>query len=341
MSEKNRQKKLLVGAAIVIALLLGVVVTLLVNKASNEKKIAQQRIEINEVETLKSELQEEYDNAIAELDEALNENEKLRDDIEARKAELGRQRDKIAKILKAGKRSKSALADARSELNTLRLQQQKFLAKIDELEKTNSLLSSEIVHVKEEKKLVEEEVVKVRKQKEDVTTQKNAEIATAIQEKEKVAAEKAKLEREKNALKEKVNIASVIKVENVSVQGFKVRSNGKLRKKRYAKNIHLLKVCYKTTENLVAEKGREEFVVRIITPLGETMYIEDLGSGNFINKTTQEDARYTKTQDIAYEQSAANQCLNWKPDTPFARGNYQVEIYNKGYLAGTGTFRLR
>lgn len=330
----DNQRKLLIAAGIAIAILMVIIAMLLVNKFDNKKEISTQKKELNEASRLQKELQEEYDNAIAELDEALSENENLREEIEAQKADLAKRKSSIAQMIKSGDTSKRALDDARREIGQLKSQQQAFLTKIDELEKTNSLLSGEIIQVKEEKKLVEEEVVKAKEEKERVVAEKNAEI-------DNVTSEKEKLEEEKTFLESKVDIASVIKTSNLDVVGYKLKSGGKMVKKRYAKNIDVLKICYTATENKVTDPGTEQFLIRVITPLGSTMYVETLGSGEFINKDTQEEMRYTKAQDVPYDNTTSDQCLNWKPDTPFAKGIYTIEVFNKGYLAGTGQMKLK
>ena len=60
-------------------------------------------------------------------------------------------------------------------------------------------------------------------------------------------------------LSKKVNIASVVKVKDISVAGEKVNSKGKAKKKKRSKAVDRLKVCFTTTANEVADAGVEEF----------------------------------------------------------------------------------
>ncbi len=329
-SKVESQRKLLVAAGIAIGILMIIIAMLLYNKFGQNKVIEQQKVEIDEANQLNKELQQEYDNAIAELDEALAENEDLREMIEEQKAELTRQKSKISKMIKSGEGNKSALNAARAELEELRNQQLGFIAKIDELEEQNQLLTNEIVQVKEEKKIVEEEVVKERTEKETVISQKDS-----------LEGVKKELEKENEYLGNKVDIGSVIKIKDVLVEGYKLKSGGKMVKKRYAKNIDVLKICYNAMENKVTENQTESFQIRIMTPLGTTMFVENLGSGQFTNKETGETVRYTKSHDTPYSNKAIDLCVNWKPDTPFQKGIYKLEVYNKGYLSGTSEFTLK
>ena len=125
------------------------------------------------------------------------------------------------------------------------------------------------------------------------------------------------------------------------VTGLKMRSSGKAVKRRNASNIDQLQICFNTTENQVTEPKLEEFVVRIINPLGETLAVDELGSGIFTSNATGEQIRYTKIKEYDYNRDANTLCLTWQPNIEFLEGNYDVEIYNKGYLAGTGSFTLK
>ena len=44
---------------------------------------------------------------------------------------------------------------------------------------------------------------------------------------------------------------------------------------------------------------------------------------------------------IKLDNGETNVCGAWQPGQNFAKGKYTVEIYNKGYLVGTGAFNLK
>jgi len=153
--------------------------------------------------------------------------------------------------------------------------------------------------------------------------------------------EKQELEARASDLSYKVNMASVIKVDGFDVNGLKIRNNGKRAKKRYAKNIDELEVCFNVTANQVAEPGVEEFFVRIVNPLGETLAIENMGSGTLTNQASGEQVRYTQVKEVDYNREANTLCLVWAPNQPFQEGEYVIEVYNKGHLAGSTAFDLK
>ena len=123
----------------------------------------------------------------------------------------------------------------------------------------------------------------------------NNELSTA---KAALVSEKESLENEKSALSKKVNYASVIKVADVSATGWKNKQSGKPKKKSYAKNVEYLKICFDATANEITDAGMEQFYVRIINPIGETLAVEDLGSGITTNTKTGEEIRFTKVKEF-------------------------------------------
>ena len=179
----------------------------------------------------------------------------------------------------------------------------------------------------------------------NVLTQK---VARTSEENEELIAKKVELEnysqelaKERDFLSEKVDIASVVKVSDVIATGYKVSENGKLDKRKYAKYVDRVSVCFTAEENLVTDNEEEEFYVKIIDPLGEPMVIEDLGSGVLVDAANGNSVRYTTSGTIDYNNNSKQVCLDWQPNMRWAKGIYEVEIYNKGFKAGSGSFRLK
>lgn len=326
MGRTDSKQRLIAIAAIVVVALLAVNAFLLYNKYMQDKVIAQQQTEIDDAQKLEEELTAQLDKAFNEIETYRGENDELDAMLQQRQEELEDAKARIAGLIKEGKNLKRA----RAELNSLRSQNEAFTAEISQLTQQVEYLRGENSQLSNKAQNLEQ----------DLGAQRQA-TASLEEEKAQITAEKQSISSERDNLAKTVNFASVVKIQNVSVTGMKNKSNGKAVKKKYAKNIDMLKVCFKTTVNEVAKAGTEEFYVRIINPIGETMAIEELGSGKIVNKKTGEEIRYTQVKEYDYVNDETDLCFNWEPNAPFQKGNYDVEIYNKGHLAGKGSFNLK
>ncbi len=322
----NSQRKLLPIAVAIIAVLLIVNVILLVgrNRAANTNK--ELTSQLDESEQLKAELEKEYYEALSELEEMRGSNEELNALIEKQKEELKESKTQIEGLL----RNKSQLAQARREIQNMNTQVQEYIAEINKLKQENQELMATTDSLSTENRTLAT----------NLSSQQDS-TRRLVSAREALLTEKEELMQTKEELSKKVNIASVVKVKNIEVEGQKVRNNGKTASRGSAKNVEQIQVCFETTANDVTENPTELFLVRIINPNGETLAIESLGSGTFQDNSNMETVRFTKMTEMPYDNDVAKQCTVWSPGQPFSEGQYTVEIYNKGYLAGTSTFEFR
>lgn len=285
-----------------------------------------QRAEILEVEKIQAELEIQYEEAMTSLDEMKTDNIQLNSLIDEQKAELAEQKKKINNLLWTQKK----LNEAKTEIENLKVQTNQYIAEITSLKEENEVLNAKNVKLEQDKTMLMEDLTKEK----EVTTQ----LQTA---QAKLMSEKSDLEEVNTELSKKVDIASVVHVENVVAEGIKERDNGKEVSKKFARAVEKVRVCFDTEANLVAEKGQEVFYVRIINPQGETLAIEAAGSGVLENNLDGESVRYSKKGVLNYENKEVTACVDWAPGTSFEKGNYEIEVYNKGYLAGKGSFQLK
>ena len=313
-------------AAVIIVVLLALCTFLIVrnyNLSSSKEEIA---AKYDESEQLKADLDTQYYEALSELEGMRGSNEELNALIEQQKNDLAEQKEKIDKLIG----NKRNLGKARKELKNLKGKVDQYIAEINQLRAENDLLTDENSSLSEQNTNLNSDLQSERMTSADLSSQR------AI-----LVSEKDELSNEKDRLSRKVNLASVIKTENIEVDGLKVRSSGKAVTKNYAKNIEQLRVCFNTTNNEVAEKGSETYHIRIINPAGETIAVDALGSGAFSNSATGSQLRFTMAKEFNYNQKEEQLCAVWVPQNGFSKGNYEVEIYNKGYLAGNKSFRLK
>jgi regulator of replication initiation timing len=307
-------------AAVIGVLLLGIIGYLAYQNMQKSRQLETTMTDLDETQKLKAELETQYNQALTDLESQKTTNQELNAVIDQQKAELEQQKNKIAGLLQ----SKGSLDKARVEINNLKSQASQYLAQIEKLKSENEALAGENANLSTEKERLAADLQSKAAENEELSTTK----ATLVSEKEKLSA--------------KVNIASVIKMKSVSAVGQKVKGSGKVKDENSAKSVDQIKVCFTTVENEVAKAGAEKFFVRIINPLGETLAIEDMGSGMLTNKKTGEEVRFTKMEEIDYANNEAQSCVVWAPNNAsFVKGDYTIEVYNKGFLAGTTKLKLK
>ncbi|MCB9338853.1 MAG: hypothetical protein H6577_12060 [Lewinellaceae bacterium] len=323
----SSKQRLLAIAAVVVVALLAINAFLLYNKYTQDRVIDEQKTDLAEADKLKIELEKQYHEALSELEEMRTSNEELNAIIDQQKAELKLQKDKIDQMLRGG----TDLGRARAEIGNMKSQVEQYLARIDQLKQENAALAAERDKLSERTQALSTNLDSAHVRNQQLASEKNL-----------LASEKEQLASEKTKLVEKVNLASVVKVDKINVTGLKERNSGKTVKKKYAKNVDQLKVCFSTTENQIAKPGVEQFFVRILTPVGETMSVDELGSGKMVDKATGDEIPYTFMKEYDYVNDATELCFNWDPNLgAFSKGIYKVEVYNKGHLSGNGEFQLK
>lgn len=320
------QQKLKIAAIATIAILSIVCIVLVINLVNKNKTNDSLTYQLDESEQLKAEVEKQYYEALSELEELRGSNEELNALIDAQKNELKESKDRIDVLL----RDSRNLGKARKEIKGLTAQVEQYLAEINQLRQENEELTVRTTQLSEENNQLYNNLDSARSRNMELSSAR----ATLVSEKEALEADRARLAR-------KVNIASVVKVANVEAEGLKIRNNGKTTSRKSAKSVDQLQVCFTTTANQVAEPGTEEFLIRILNPLGETLAVESMGSGVFVNNASGDQIRFTMAKDVDYDQDEQRICMVWAPSQAFQEGNYEIEVYNKGHLAGATSIQLK
>lgn len=319
---QSSQQKLLALATVAIIALLGLSAFLIYTKVNQDKLIKKQNAELIEETRLKADLEKEYYQALSDLEEMRGTNSELNAMIETQKTELKKQKDRIDSLIKSAKE----LDRAKEEIAKLRT----YVTEVEKLRRENVNLQESNTALSGER---DELVLMVQQQQ--MTNEELQEQTSSL------STEKERLQAEKDMLAGKVNVASSIKVNEISAVGYKVKSSGKETDSKKAKGIDGIKVCFKATTNEIASAGMEKFHLRVINPLGEVMAIQDLGSGSMKLGNSTETIQFTQAVEVDYKNEVVPGCINWQPGITFETGTYQVEIYNKGFMSGKASFELK
>lgn len=319
----NSPKRLTTIMGVAIAALLGLCVYLLVSKYNTSSRLDATSTELNTQKEAFTELDSKYNEAVTQLEQQKGINAELDAKINQQLADLETQKNSIAGLIRDKKDYKSAIAN-------LERQKNEYLAQIDQLKKDNGILTESNAQLTNQNQTLNTSLTETQTKLQEESTAKAA-----------LVSEKTTLETERNQLSKKVDIASAIRVKNITIKGVDVKSNGKERSKSKAKKVDKLNICFMTEANEVVPAGEETFYLRIVDPTGSPLAIESLGSGVSQNKKAEEEFRYTTTATANYSNGETNVCGAWQPGQNFVKGKYAVEIYNKGYLVGTSSFNLK
>lgn len=319
-------KRFQITAGIILAILLIIIGILVVNTLNKDNENERLSNELEESLQISQELRVEYDSALVKLDAIELENEDLKLIISENKAMLGAQKARIESLIQNSR----DLTEARIQLKALIAQKEKFLNELKKLQEENEELTTANENLNEEKKKLSSNLEESRTKNKELTSEKN-----------KLADDKEKLTAEKDKLSEKVNRASVIQTTAIRTNGQIDKGEGKWKDNDKAKKIARLLICFDIEANPIAENSSETFYLRIINPQGETLAIENMGSGVLTRKEDNQKVRYTAVETVDYNQQESEVCMAWAPGISFQEGLYQIEVYNKGFLAGKTSYQLK
>ena len=326
-STDNRAKKLLPWAIAAVVALVGTNIATFVGLNGKKTELTTTQVELKKEEDLNGQLDQQYKDAVAQLEEMKGKNTELNSLIDQQKAELTTQKDKIVGLINV----KKDLTGARNEMSRMKATVQGYVDQIALLEQDKKNLTENVATLTTEKSKLQEDFTKERADKEMVMTAKTA-----------VEQEKAKIEEEKAVLAKKTEIGSVVRITNIATIGYAVSEKGKEKEKTHAKNIDRLKWCFDALENRVIEGGDETFYVRVIDPTGVAIATTS-GGGGVLKLNDGREVQYTTTTKANFKNDMQNICMTWdsKGNATLAKGKYLIEVYNKGYLAGKSSFDLK
>ncbi|TVR81548.1 MAG: hypothetical protein EA412_02655 [Chitinophagaceae bacterium] len=305
--EKNNSKRpLYIGLIVLLLLINGF---LAYNTLSTKKKADQLEIERTELQTMYDSVLVEYNLTKADIEELMGINDELDRELEMRLAELESARTEIEDLLQKNQVTSRQLADAQRLIRSLRAENERFASQIDSLTTVTADLMLE------------------------------RESLTADLEQERNI--RQELQDERVGLSRKVELGSLFDLEGLEAEGVRYRNNGREVSTRNSRRVEKLKVCFTALENRVADEGQKSLHIRIISPEGSTIAVQNLGSGTFVNAETGEQMQFTTKADFDYQGDSRNLCVYWSQTAAFSGGNYNVEIYQSGYLIDKTEFSLR
>ncbi len=306
--EENKEsgnKKIYVAIIALLLLINGVALYLLYSENKAKKDLGDQKIALeNDFKNLTDTL----DSKKLELEQYRGKNAELDSLITAKQEEIDQQKKTISGLFAKGKMTTTELAKAKemiaqyeTSIGDLKKRIEELTAQNQELTAQNQQLSTDLSG---------------EKQNNNTLTEQN------------------------KGLSKKVELGSLLQLRNITVAGVRKKGNGKEVDVTKVKQIESLRISFETGDNKVLEAGPISLFVRILNPKGETISVADQGSGDLKLAETGETVQFTKKADFDWSQSNKKIVVYWASNVKDA-GNYKVEVYQSGYLVGTGQVALK
>lgn len=312
----NSNKKLHAMYIVLIALLIGGLVYTNVKLKKSKETIVVTEKQRDDVSVLKAELDKKYTESLQEIESYRAENAGLDSLLKVKEQELSAKKAKIDALLgqisslKSGDASKSKLlADAQALIAQMESDKMRLQTSIDSLVTENKALYM---------------------QRDSIT----GELTNTLQRKQQ-------LDDENQKMKDRIDKASILSTANIQSTPIRMTKKGKEDEVSKAKDAEKLRVCFDLIQNKIAPSGQTQIEVRIISPDGTTIQMQNLGSGTLQDATTGNEIPFTYSISPDYQNETKTVCSYWAQTFKFAPGKYSVEVYEKGFLIGQSSFMMK
>lgn len=256
-----------------------------------------QKTKMIEMETA---LTQEKDSLANELKLMIVGFDSLKTDNDTLNANLEKEKQRIIKLLSVNASNIQLIRKYKGEISTMRDIMKSYIVQIDSLNTRNKILVAENTQIKQE-----------------IT---------------KVQSTNVELEKDKEVLNAKVEIASVIQAKNILAAAL----NKKRKETTRLNLLDKLRICYTLRENPIASAGQKEVFMRVIRP--DSLVITSSPDNLFEYKG--EKLIYSASRIADYMNVDIEMCIFLDNTGDFIPGNYSVELYLEGNLIGRTNFML-
>jgi len=303
--KSRTNKNIIIG--VLAAGLLGTWGYLLYDKNKSGERIAQQQTQITSLDSSKTEIQREFDNALARLDSVTGSNNNLQGQLSDRQKEIDAKKSEIRKILNDKNASQAQLAKAKRMITDLNEKISGLEAEVARLTGENQELTASNTSFEEEKTVLEQNLVTTTTEKEE--------------------------------LSKTVDVASTFSASNISITPVNEKKGGKEKSTSTAKRVDKLVVAF-DVENRIAKSGPADMYIIVTGPDGKVISDPSMGS-SVLNTRTDGDKTFTTKVAIDYTQGSRKTVSYALRNKDFQTGDYKIEIYHNGFKIGEGVRSLK
>ena len=216
-------------------------------------------------------------------------------------AQISRERTRIQKLLEINASNAQLIRKYKAEISTMRDIMKSYIVQIDSLNTRNQALTAENTEIKQQMTAVQESNVELEKTRDELTS--------------------------------KVNVASVIKAKDIVAMAL----NKKRKETDQIKRLDKVRVCFTLRENPIAEAGNKIVYLRVVRP--DQLVITPSPENLF--EVQGEQLIYSANRAVDYANADIEMCIFLDNTGDFIPGTYSVELYLGGEEIGSSEFTLR
>ncbi len=153
--------------------------------------------------------------------------------------------------------------------------------------------------------------------------------------------EVAELNLQKESLQAKLDVASKLRAENITIAAINRRGKERVETTKDFKNrqIERIKVSFSLANNEVALNGPRNIYVQILDPNSQPIFDVAKGSGTFMLEGAEE--FYTVKQDIIFDNSGEELSFYYEKGSDYLSGAHEVRIFVDNYQVGSKDFSVK
>lgn len=280
-------------------LLVALIVVLLVREGKHQEQIET----VIQYEQEKNTLRDNLDDLIDEHEILKDEYSDLSNQLVEKDSTILAYADEIKKLL----RTKGQLQEARQKILRLKEISMKYVSAIDSLYTLNQSLQLENDSVRKANRLI---------------SNRNR-----------------TLEKNNQLLSERVYTASMLRLENIQIEGVYYRSSGREVVTTRASKIQNFSICYDVVENKVTDPGLKNMYVRIVGPRNNVLNVAN--KIQELNITNDSIVQYTVAYSFEYLNQKISECQLWTRGNVLKPGVYTFEFIIDGQVVGFAERKFR
>ncbi|MBN8717902.1 hypothetical protein SAMN05444410_103104 [Hydrobacter penzbergensis] len=288
---------------VLIAALIGTWGYIFYDKSQTRQAVTQLETRINNVDSARSAVQQEFTVVSAKADSLTQNNIQLQGTLAERGSEIQKLKSNISSILKKKNATQAELAQAKQMIGELNGKMDGLVAELEKVKGENQQLTTEKTQLTADKQTLQENL-------------------------DKTSTEKKQIE----------DLASTLHASNIGITALKIGSSGKEKVTTTAKRTNAMRVSFVLDPNRITTTGTKDIYVCVTAPDGKV--ISDGGSSF---DTREEGSKsFTSKVSVNYEQNKVTPVsFDIKQTDKYQVGDYKIEIYNNGFKIGEGVKKLK